>query len=94
MRTYEDLRKEWLREMPLDIIALEITGKLLAARDRKGLTQRDLANLSGVPQKTISRIESGKDIPKLPTLIKLAEALDLKLTIMEKTKDELSSTIG
>lgn len=92
LKTFDDLRDEEMREDPLEFLKLEIVGKLMAARDRKGLSQRDLSEITGVPQKTISRIESGKDVPKLQTLIKLSEALDLELTMVEKKRG--SSTMG
>ncbi|WP_412055884.1 helix-turn-helix domain-containing protein, partial [Bacillus inaquosorum] len=50
--------------------------------------------LSGVPQKTISRIENGIDIPKISTLIKLINALNLELSIVDKdSKKEQSATL-
>lgn len=81
MKTFDDLRNEIQQEDLTLFIVMEIVGKLIAARDRKGLSQRDLSNISGIPQKTISRIESGKDIPKIPTLYRLASSLGLKLEI-------------
>lgn len=86
LKTFDDLRDEAMREDPLEFLKLEIVGKLMAARDRKGLSQRDLSEITGIPQKTISRIESGKDVPKLQTLFKLSEALDLELTMVEKKR--------
>lgn len=96
MKTFDDLRNE-LQEEDMDLyIVMEIVGKLIAARDRKKLSQRDLSNLSGIPQKTISRIENGKDIPKIPTLFKLASSLGLNLEINvveKKTEEEQSSAL-
>lgn len=97
MKKFEDLRNELLDEDPLLFISLEIVGKLMAARDRKKISQRELSRLSGIPQKTISRIESGKDVPKLPTLIKLANALDLKLELAlveKRTNDEQAASLA
>jgi transcriptional regulator with XRE-family HTH domain len=97
MKTFDDFRNELLDEDPLLFITLEIVGKLMAARDRKKISQRELSRLSGIPQKTISRIENGKDVPKLPTLIKLANSLDLKLelALVEKsTSDEQAASLA
>ena len=44
-------------------------------RRRKGLSQKDLADDSGVGQDTISGIECGRHEPRPSTLRKLAEAL-------------------
>jgi predicted transcriptional regulator len=41
------------------------------ARRRAGLTQRELAEKSGVPQSTIGRIEAGAVDPKVGTLSRL-----------------------
>ncbi|HFK1786762.1 TPA: helix-turn-helix transcriptional regulator [Bacillus cereus] len=88
MKTFDDLRKDLAKKDPDLFIALEIVGKLMAARDRKGLSQRELSRLSNVPQKTISRIENGIDIPKIPTLLKLANVLGLEITLIDKTTEE------
>lgn len=87
MKTFNDLRHELKQKDPDLFISMEIVGKLIAARDRKKISQRELSNLSGVPQKTISRIESGIDIPKIPTLIKLADQLDLDLILIDKNEN-------
>lgn len=97
MKTFNDLQNELATEDPLLFISLEIVGKLMAARDRKKISQRELSRLSGIPQKTISRIENGKDVPKLPTLIKLANSLDLQLELAlveKRTNDEQSASLA
>jgi transcriptional regulator with XRE-family HTH domain len=48
-------------------------------RRQKGLSQKDLADISGVGQDTISGIESGRHEPRPSTLRKLAEALDVEV---------------
>ncbi|HEM3718001.1 TPA: helix-turn-helix transcriptional regulator [Streptococcus suis] len=50
------------------------------ARQKAGLTQRELADLSHVPQSTIARIERGNNT-SIETMSKIAYALDQKLTI-------------
>lgn len=46
-----------------------------------GLTQARLAELSGLDQSAISRLESGSRLPPLPALERLAAALGVRLTI-------------
>lgn len=46
--------------------------ELLAARDALGLTQRQLAELLGVPQATIWRWEAGKHPIERPRVLRLA----------------------
>jgi transcriptional regulator with XRE-family HTH domain len=58
----------------------ELAGNLLRlARLRRGLSQRQLAELAGVPQSTIGRIETHRQQPTLPLLARLLAAADLEL---------------
>ncbi|HEM6340343.1 TPA: helix-turn-helix transcriptional regulator [Streptococcus suis] len=50
------------------------------ARQKAGLTQRELADLSHVPQSTIARIERGNNT-SIETMSKIAYALIQELTI-------------
>lgn len=49
------------------------------ARRSAGLTQRQLAERSGVPQPTIARIEAGKQMPRADTLDRLLRACGWEL---------------
>ena len=56
------------------------TAALLAAnlrrlRERRKLTQQDLAERSGVPRPTLAHLESGEANPTLSVLVRVAEAL-------------------
>jgi len=51
------------------------------ARKQRGLTQIDLAGLSGLRQELISRIETGHEGAKLASIYALFAALDLELVI-------------
>ena len=50
---------------------------LKVARVKKGLTQKELGELVGVASNALSRIETGKQIPKVDMLLKLAEILEV-----------------
>jgi XRE family transcriptional regulator, regulator of sulfur utilization len=52
------------------------------ARVARGLTQRQLSELAGVPQADISRIERGAGNPTEATLQRLAQALDRQLALV------------
>lgn len=52
---------------------------IYGARKVRGLRQSDLADLSGIAQADISRIERGQIAPTTPTLLKLAEALGAQI---------------
>jgi transcriptional regulator with XRE-family HTH domain len=56
-----------------------IVGALKAARQDKGLSQRELSAKAGVPQGHISKIENGAVDLKLSSLIALARILDLEI---------------
>lgn len=62
-----------------------IAQTLLEARKRKGLSQRALADLAGVPQSHISRIESGAVDLRLSSLIELSRALGLELELVPRS---------
>ncbi|HEM6346172.1 TPA: helix-turn-helix transcriptional regulator, partial [Streptococcus suis] len=57
---------------------LESALAIYNARQKAGLTQRELADLSHVPQSTIARIERGNNT-SIETMSKIAYALDQKL---------------
>ena len=58
-----------------------IIGAMIDKRNELGYSQRDLAELCGMPQSSIARIESMKTTPNLDTLLKLMQPLGLKLTV-------------
>lgn len=59
---------------------LENAIALLRARENAGLSQRELAERSGVPQSTIARIERGYNT-SIDTLSKIASALNKRVKI-------------
>jgi transcriptional regulator with XRE-family HTH domain len=52
--------------------------RMIDRRKAKGLTQDELAERSGVPQSTISKVERGAHVPAGDTLAKLCDALGMK----------------
>lgn len=69
-----------------------VAADLKAARQQKGLSQRALSTLSGVPQAHISKIESNAVDLRLSSLIAIAHALDLELALVpRKTVPALQS---
>ena len=55
---------------------------LMEARAEKGLTQKDLAEKTGISQGDISRIERGSANPSIKTIQRIATALDKKVQIL------------
>ena len=60
---------------------------LKIARVKKGLTQKELADLVGVSSSTINRIETGKQIIKVDMLNKLANILEVPVDELLKNNN-------
>ncbi len=69
------------REMSEDEYLRFIIGKLVYTRNKNNISQRKLAELSGVSQPVIARIESNAVEPNLRTLIKLTKALNVSIDV-------------
>ena len=54
---------------------------MLSSRAEKSLTQKQLADITGIPQADISRLENGNANPSLRTLRRLADGLGMKLKL-------------
>ena len=65
-------------------VGILIGNALSAARAKKGLSQKALAEATGIDQSDISKIERGVANPSVCTLSRLAEALDKKLIVSFK----------
>ncbi len=50
-------------------------------RKARGLSQKELAELTGTTQSAIARLESGGRPPRIDTLLRIAEALDCELVV-------------
>ena len=59
-----------------------LIGKLIEAREKKGLSQRELSRLSGVKQPAIARLESMKVSPQIDTLFKVLNPLGYTIQIV------------
>lgn len=61
-----------------------IAAALKAAREAKGLSQRALSTIAGVPQAQISKIESNTVDLRLTSLLALAHALDMEVSLVPR----------
>lgn len=66
---------------------VSLIGKMIEARKSRGLSQRELAELSGVKQPAIARMESMKTIPQIDTLLKVLIPLGYTLEIAPLQKE-------
>ena len=84
-RTFSDYindeRKVSIAERNRIEFEADLIGKLIETREEKGLSQRGLAELSGMKQPQIARLESMKGSPQLDTLFKVLTPLGYTLSI-------------
>lgn len=59
----------------------EIISAMIEQRNALGLSQRELAEMCGVPQSSVARIESFQTTPNLATLLKILRVLGLRLKV-------------
>ena len=82
---YKNHARETNPEIGKDLDEVEsisqIVGAVIERRHDLALSQRDLADLCGLPHSSVARIESGKSTPNLTTLIKILRELGLRLAI-------------
>lgn len=67
---------------------VSLIGKMIEAREKKGLSQRNLAKICGVKQPAIARIESRKTTPQVDTLLKMLIPLGYTLKVVPLSKQE------
>ena len=58
---------------------MELSKNLLAFREKRGLSQKQVAEQVGVVVRAYQRYEYGDRYPQLPTLIALADLFDVSL---------------
>ncbi len=68
----------------------DIAKELIAMRQSLGLTQRGLAEKAGIKQPQLARIESGKQSPRLETLVSIAASVgySVELRLVPSARDE------
>lgn len=79
----------------VDVMALEIGGKIKDLRQKKDYTLKDVSALTGLSKPLISQIENNRVVPPVATLLKLARALDVGLSFFfqeSETKDRVVIT--
>jgi ribosome-binding protein aMBF1 (putative translation factor) len=59
----------------------QVADQVAEQRLARGLTQRQLAELTGTTQSAIARLERGGRPPRIDTLLRIAEALDCQLVV-------------
>ena len=87
MRTWEDYKKDVKKLDPSikqDVEEMEVLATIVSTiierRNELGISQRELADICGLPHSSVARIESCTVKPKVETLIKIMKPLGLKLS--------------
>lgn len=62
-------------------------------RTEQGLTQKKLGELCGIADSNIRKYESGRQNPKIETLQKIADALDIKISELISLNDAIGSVL-
>ena len=75
--TWEDVRKEMFtpEEIAESNLRVALIGELVKARKERGLSQKQLEELTGVKQPVIARMENGSTTPNLSTILKVLAPL-------------------
>ncbi|MGZ4359588.1 MAG: helix-turn-helix domain-containing protein [Gaiellaceae bacterium] len=69
----------------------QIADQVAEQRLARGLSQRQLAELTATTQSAIARLERGGRPPRIDTLLRIAEALDCDLLVELRARDEAPS---
>ncbi len=72
-----EFKEEWDELEP----EYQIIKAMLSSRAEKSMTQKQLADITGIPQADISRLENGNANPSLRTLVRLADGMGMKLKL-------------
>lgn len=62
-------------------IRFELGEAVRLRREELGLTQAELAERAGLKQPAVARFEAGGTMPTIPMLERLAEALEVRLSV-------------
>ncbi|MBR0342432.1 MAG: helix-turn-helix transcriptional regulator [Oscillospiraceae bacterium] len=68
------------KDIDEDEAVSQIVGTMIARRHDLDLSQRELAEMCGIPHSSVARIESGKSTTNLSTLLKFFRRPGLTLT--------------
>ncbi len=83
-RTWDDVQKELFtsEEIAESNLRVALIGELIKARKEKGITQKQLEEMSGIKQPVIARMETGKANPQIETVLKVLAPLGMTLAVV------------
>ena len=82
--TWEEWEKSHFtpEEIAESNLRVALIGELIKARNERGVTQKQLEEMSGVSHPVIARLERGTTSPNISTVMKLLAPLGKKLAIV------------
>lgn len=82
--TWEEWEKSHFtpEEIAESNLRVALIGELIKARNERGVTQKQLEEMSGVSQPVIARLERGTTSPNISTVMKFLAPLGKKLAIV------------
>jgi predicted transcriptional regulator len=95
MGKLSDINKEIKSISNEEKIYIELLAEIVDAREEMNVTQRGLADISGLKQPAIARLErpNGQNVANLLTVIKYLDALGMKLKVVPKEDSKLNKEI-
>ena len=81
-----DIQKRIEEKMKIDIEFKKAYEEV--NRKQKGLTQKQIADMTGMKQQALSRMEKERHAPTLNNLFKILSALDLDIKLVKKGRME------
>jgi len=83
------------QDIQREIDALCLGAKIRKLRHRRSLTLQDVSDLTGLSKSLLSQIENETSAPPIPTLVRIARALGVKIShfFKEKSSDQRISVV-
>src|SRR6266542_3632467 len=85
------LSRRVLTRILLSLIILGMATSIRFHRDRLGLSRPQLARRAGLPERTIERLEAGKNAPSVRVLLALSEALGVSTDALLQEPEDVSA---
>ena len=71
----------------------DIISRIVIERNKQGLSQRDLAKITGLKQSAIARLETLQSVPRIDTVAKICYHLNLEFELISKIEKSKYSII-
>ncbi|KJD45625.1 helix-turn-helix domain-containing protein [Paenibacillus terrae] len=97
LKTWSDRRKQlnYKTDYEKQVITemARVVNDIVRRRKELGLTQRDVAERTGITQAQVARLETSTSVPSMETVMKVALALGFKLGFEESTNEQAASKL-